>query len=129
MNVLLDTHIWIWWINQDQQLPSKAAQLIGMADNVAVSSISCWEVRMLHQRQRIELSISIDSWFEQALQLADINCLPINCTIADKSANLPQHHRDPADRLIIATALEYNYNLLSIDGKFRLYEELADLLV
>jgi len=129
MNLLLDTHIWIWWINQDAMLAPKAKQLIEAADSVAVSSISCWEVRLLHQRQRIEVSDLVEDWLVQALQFADIKCLPTNCSIADKSASLPQHHRDPADRLIIATALEYRHNLLSIDSKFNLYSELADLLI
>ena len=129
MNLLLDTHVWIWWINQDSMLPAKAGQLIEEAETVAVSSISCWEVRMLQQRQRIELSGSIEDWLEQALQPAGIHCLPISCEIADKSANLPQHHRDPADRFIIASAVEYRYNLLSVDSKFDLYSELAGLLV
>ena len=129
MNLLLDTHVWIWWINQDSALPAQAGQLIEEAETVAVSAISCWEVRMLQQRQRIELSGTVEAWLEQALQPAGISCLPISCTIADKSANLPQHHRDPADRLIIAAALEHRYSLLSVDSKFELYTELADLLV
>lgn len=129
MNVLLDTHAWIWWINQDSMLPAKAGQWIEKADNVAVSAISCWEVRMLRQRQRIELAGAVEDWLEQALQPAGIACLPVSCAIADKSANLPQHHRDPADRLIIATALEHRYSVLSLDSKFGLYVELAGLLV
>lgn len=55
MNLLLDTHTWIWWINQDKQLTTKHQAIIAEAKNVFISSVSCWELVMLHQRQRIEL--------------------------------------------------------------------------
>ncbi len=129
MNLLLDTHAWIWWINQESKLSAETARLIEEAEAVAVSSISCWEVRMLQQRRRIELADSVESWLEQALKPAGIECFPITCAIADKSANLPQHHRDPADRMIIATALEYCFHLVSIDEKFEMYSELEGLIV
>ncbi|SJM91556.1 PilT-like protein (fragment) [Crenothrix polyspora] len=105
MNLLLDTHIWLWWVNQDHQFSAKHVALIGGAKNVFVSSVSCWELVMLHQRQRIELPGHLEDWFRVALVDANIVCLPVTEAIAIKSASLNFHHRDPADRFIIATAL------------------------
>ena len=49
MNVLLDTHIWLWWVNQNEQLPIQHQAIIAEAENVYISSISCWELAMLQQ--------------------------------------------------------------------------------
>lgn len=129
MNLLLDTHIWLWWINKDSQLSAKHRALISKAENVYVSSISCWEVVMLHQRSRIELEGSLDNWFQLALAPADIVCLSVTEAVAVKSALLDYHHRDPADRFIIATALINDCQLMSFDEKFLFYPELKTLLI
>jgi PIN domain nuclease of toxin-antitoxin system len=127
MNLLLDTHVWLWWVNQNEQLSIQHQALISQAENVYVSSISCWEIAMLHQRERIELADPLKDWLQIALQ--DINCLPLTETIATQSALLAFHHRDPADRFIISTAVIHNYQLMSFDGKFNLYAELNDRLI
>ena len=74
---------------------------------------------MLHQRQRIELAEPIKDWLQIALQ--NLSCLPLTESIAVQSALLDLHHRDPADRFIIATAMIHNCQLMSFDGKFNLY--------
>jgi len=127
MNLLLDTHVWLWWINQNEQLSIKHQTLISQAENVYFSSISCWEIAMLHQRGRIELATPLKDWLQIALQA--INCLPLTEAIATKSALLAFHHRDPADRFIISTAMIHNCQLMSFDGKFNLYAELNDRLI
>jgi len=129
MNLLLDTHIWLWWINQDNQLSDKHKNQIAEAKNVFVSSVSCWELVMLHQRQRIDLSGDFEDWFSIALAGANIVCLPITAAIAIKSACLDFHHRDPADRFIIATSLVNDCHLMSFDDKFLLYPELEARLL
>lgn len=129
MNLLLDTHIWLWWIDEDNQLSPKHRAIISGAENVFVSAISCWEIVLLHQRQRIELSMSLDDWFRLALEKANIGCLPITEEVAIKSAGLDFHHRDPADRFIIATALVNDCQLMSFDEKFPLYSELETRLM
>jgi len=84
---------------------------------------------MLHQRQRIELIGKLDDWLHGALTGANIVCLAITETIAIKSARLALHHRDPADRFIIATSIVYDCFLRSFDEKFLLYPELANRLI
>lgn len=127
MNLLLDTHIWLWWINQDGELPFQHQDLIAQTPNVYVSAISCWEVAMLQQRQKIELAVPMQDWLSIALR--DIACLPLDETIAIQSAQLELHHRDPADRFIIATALAHDCQVMSFDGKFVLYPELNNRLI
>jgi PIN domain nuclease of toxin-antitoxin system len=128
--LLLDTHIWIRW---QHPLPSSMAlsdhliDLIETANTVAISAISCWELGQLVKRQRVEISLPLDEWVQVAVE--DIQVLPINREIALKAAQLPEHHRDPADRMIIATALIYDASLISLDSIFPNYAELKGLLV
>lgn len=127
MNLLLDTHIWLWWINQNEQLSIQHQAIIAEAENVYISSISCWELALLQQRQRIELNEPLQDWLHIALE--DIVCLPITETIAVQSALMDFHHRDPADRFIIATAVIHDCELMSFDGKFKFYSELNNRLI
>jgi PIN domain nuclease of toxin-antitoxin system len=101
--------------------------LIETANTVAISAISCWELGQLVKRQRVEISLPLDEWVQVAVE--DIQVLPIDREIALKAAQLPEHHRDPADRMIIATALIYDASLISLDSIFPNYAELKGLLV
>ena len=69
------------------------------------------------------------SWFEKALQGFGVMLLPITPQIAGMAVDLPEHHSDPQDRIIIATALAHEWQLMSADRKFPLYEELASCLL
>jgi PIN domain nuclease of toxin-antitoxin system len=128
--IILDTHIWLWWINQDtQKLGEHLHQWIDQEETVAVSAISCFEVAWLQCHKRISLHCELNHWFEYALNGSDIALLPISPKIASKAATLPEHHSDPQDRLIIATSIIYKARLASKDNKFRLYNELKDYLL
>lgn len=128
--IVLDTHIWLWWINRDQALlkPTWIPYLDGPAP-VGVSAISCFEVAWLAHHGRIELPIAEDDWFDKALEGSGITLLPITPRIARLAVQLPEHHRDPQDRLIIATALAHGATLISVDEKFPTYAELAGHLL
>ena len=63
------------------------------------------------------------------LYKAQVSCLPVDQQVAVLAANLPDHHRDPADRIIIATAITYGFQLISLDSQFRRYDELHGLLI
>jgi len=128
--ILLDTHIWIQWImNGDEGIPSGIARAIQDAEEVAVSAISCWEVILLSQRRRIDLPLEPTAWIAKALGPSGIACIPISCEIAHKAAQLPQYHKDPADRLIIATALIHEAGLASLDSQFPHYQEIVPRLL
>ena len=126
---LLDTHIWLWWMAQDKRLKPQWRQDIESADGVGVSAISLFEVAWLVHNKRIELGCELSWWFEQALGGSNIELVPIIPAIAERAVSLEAHHSDPQDRLIIATALIHNAQLLSADQKFVLYEALRGRLI
>ncbi len=128
--IVLDTHIWLWWVNRDiSSLGAVRKEFIEAADTAAVSAISCFEVAWLERHERIALPCDRVSWFEKALQGSGILLLPVTPRIAGMAVDLPEHHRDPQDRIIIATALAHTAQLMSADRKFQRYEELAILLL
>ncbi|WP_045221377.1 type II toxin-antitoxin system VapC family toxin [Desulfonatronum thioautotrophicum] len=128
--LILDTHIWIWWINQtSQRLPMEIVKLIGQAELVAISAISCFEVTWLCEHGRIHLEIPVQEWITQATEDANIISLPVSCAIAGLAAALPEHHKDPQDRIIIATSINHEARLVSADSKFSEYREIKETLV
>lgn len=127
--ILMDTHIWIRWLLPNDPLPQTLIDLIETADSLAVSSISCWEIVLLEKFHRIELPLSVNEWLEEALYGSDVTALPINERIAGMAGQLPYHHKDPADRFIIATSVINNIKLISFDNCFPMYTELNDLLI
>ena len=127
---LLDTHIWVRWVDATTNpLPSSLLETIETADRLAGSAVTCWEVAWLARRGRLTLSLSLEDWFDQALAGSDVTCLSIDRQIAVRAASLPEHHRDPADRLIIATAIERQARLVSLDGAFPAYFESSGALI
>lgn len=128
--IVLDTHIWLWWINGESRvIGENRRQLIQGEHEVAVSAISCFEVAWLNKHGRIELPCSPDVWFEKALGGSGIMLLSISPAIAAQAVALPEHHSDPQDRLIIATALRHEAKLMSDDRKFAQYAELNGRLI
>ena len=128
--LVLDTHIWVWWIEQNSRLPGWLAMRIAdPATPVAVSAISVYELSLGFERGRITLNRRLDDWIAQATVAAEIQILPVTTRVALWAGQLPRHHLDPLDRLIIATALAQPAQLASLDSRFPLYAELADVLV
>ncbi len=96
---------------------------------LVVSAISCYEITLAQQRGKLELPCAASQWFHDALEPAGITIFPLTPNIACRAVELSPVHRDPFDRLIIATALEYGAKLASVDGLFPQYSELADHLM
>jgi PIN domain nuclease of toxin-antitoxin system len=127
--ILLDTHIWIRWLLPSQPLPINLVEQIEQTKTVMVSAISCWEVVMLEKKQRIKLPLPVEQWLQEATIGSLVSVLPITCDISCLAGTLPEHHKDPADRIIIATALCHNLKLMSLDSIFPTYQELAEQLI
>ena len=128
--IVLDTHIWIWYINLEwERFPPAWLDAIETAEQVGISSVSCYEVALAEQRGRLLLPCQVDEWFTDALAPSGISLFPLTPQIASCAVNLSPIHRDPFDRIIIATAIEYQAYLASIDGYFRQYPELKNLLM
>jgi len=91
-----------------------------------VSAISCFEVTLLANRGKLELPLPMSEWLIEALANSGAESLPIACEIANTAVMLPEFHRDPADRIIIATASVYGAKLASMDSVFPNYRELQN---
>ena len=120
--LILDTHVWIWLFNSDENLKkSKAFTYIEKAveyNKLAISIISVWELAMLEAKGRISFTVDIFEWLDMALKAPGISLLQITPEIAVSSTRLPGNfHGDPADRLIVATARKYEAYLVTKDRK------------
>lgn len=118
--LVLDTHVWIWAAEgMAERLHAGAATAIEEAartSTLAVSAISVWELAMLVKRGRLTLATAVSSWVEASLRPPGVRIIPVGTALALDSVQLPDfdHHKDPADRLIIATARKYG-TLLTCD--------------
>lgn len=128
--IVLDTHIWFWWITQEhQRFPLEWLTLIENADQIVVSPVSCFEIALAHQRGKLNLPCATGDWLQQALTPSGVELLPLTSGIAARAVTLSPVHKDPFDRLIIATALEHQARLASVDGIFPHYKELDSCLL
>jgi PIN domain nuclease of toxin-antitoxin system len=123
--IVLDTHTWIWWLTAPEKLSAKARKLIernlGNA-NVRVSSISVWEIAMLVARGRLNFGIDFPTWMNTVITVPGVKFQPVDNIIAYQAVNLPgTFHADPADRMIVATALGLDATLISGDQKIQEY--------
>ena len=128
--ILLDTHIWIWWVHGDERLDAHLADRLGQDENMGlgVSVISCWEVAKLVEYRRLELPCPVPEWFEQALGYPGIRLVELTPKIAFESTRLPgDFHRDPADQIIVATARTHNIPLATVDAKILAYPHVKTL--
>jgi len=122
--ILLDTHVWIWWVHGDNRLSGKAKSFLKQSEEVGLglSIISCWEVAKLVELKRLELPASVEEWLEQALQYPGIRLLNLTPRIIVEATQLPgSFHRDPADQLIVATARVHGTSLATADRKILEY--------
>jgi len=120
---LLDTHAWIWWVEQDARLGAKA---IAVLDSLPADrrpflcDISLWEVATLVELGRLQLDVSLDEWLEAAAHPRSVRLVPISPRIAAEVARLPEtFHRDPADRLVVATSRAQRIPVLTHDDRIR----------
>jgi PIN domain nuclease of toxin-antitoxin system len=128
--ILLDTHIWVWWVDDNQQLADRQRHLIqdNVRSGLEVSAISCWEVAKLVQYGRLELACPLDEWMEQALAYPGVQLVELTPRIAIESTKLPgSFHRDPADQIIVATARVYDIPLLTADSRILQYPHVRTL--
>jgi len=122
--IVLDTHIWVWWVHGDAQLPRNHHAYLQAheAQGLGISMISCWEVAKLVELNRLKLSCSVGDWLDQALGYPGIRLLDLTPRIVVESTQLPgTFHRDPADQMIVATARVHNCPLMTGDAKILAY--------
>ncbi len=130
MNLLLDTHTLLWCTENHPALSDNALLLIDdPTNNIFVSMVSFYEVAIKLNIGKMRLGKTIEAFYSQTLA-AKIEVLPISPSYLATFANLPlfPNHKDPFDRLIIATALTDNLSIITADAKFSLYTELVTLV-
>ncbi|MEO5342866.1 MAG: PIN domain-containing protein [Gammaproteobacteria bacterium SHHR-1] len=128
--ILLDSHAWFWWINlEHERLSETMLKAITVSQRVGVSAVSCYELALAHKRGRLQLPMPANQWFNFALKGSGIDLLALSPVIAQRAVSLSAIHRDPFDRIIIATALEKGAKLISLDGLFSNYPELSHILL
>lgn len=128
--IVLDTHIWFWWVSgQHQRLSAGLLETLATAPRIGVSAVSCAEVALAWRKSRLELPMPLRDWFLEALGRSGVELLSLTPEIAARAVELSDRHRDPFDRIIIATALELGGQLASADGQFPAYPELAGRLL
>jgi len=122
--IVLDTHIWIWWVHGDEKLTRKYHEYIQEQESqgLGISAISCWEVAKLVEYARLTLPKTVDEWLDEALAYPGISFLELTPRICIESTRLPgDFHRDPADQIIVATARVYNCPIVTVDRKIQEY--------
>lgn len=127
--IVLDTHIWVWWVDGNQRLTKANEQWIQQhqSQGLGVSIISCWEVAKLVENNKLVLSCSVSEWLNDALAYPEVQLLDLTLPIVVESTQLVGFHRDPADQIIVATARIYNCPLLTIDDKILNYPNVQTL--
>lgn len=117
--ILLDTHVLVWLAEASPRLGGKARKAIDAAyreSEVMVSAISFWEVATLARKGRIRLDMELQTWRKDFIEQGVIE-IPVTGEIGTKAAGLDPFHGDPADRLIVATALQHALTLVTADER------------
>ncbi|HNA80655.1 MAG TPA: type II toxin-antitoxin system VapC family toxin [Turneriella sp.] len=131
MSVLLDTHAWLWWLSSPELLPKKAARTIRESMEsykVLISSLSAWEIAMLCTRGRLELATDYREFIHQTEKLPFVQFITPNNEILIGSVNLPAYEgKDPADRIIVATANHMGATLVTKDEHMLAYRHVRTI--
>jgi PIN domain nuclease of toxin-antitoxin system len=117
VRLLLDTHVFLWWNEDDQRLRQEVKDTIVLAEGNVISAASAWEVAIKTALGKMQLQIP----FEDAVEINSFQKLPVEFRHAAATAALPPHHGDPFDRLLIAQALTEGLTLVTHDRVFARY--------
>jgi PIN domain nuclease of toxin-antitoxin system len=118
--IVIDTHIWIWWVHDHHDLKPwmRRALIEHESDGIGISAISCWEIARLNAGQKIDLHAAIEEWFDVGLNYPGVVLLDLTPPICIEANRLDGFaNKDPADRMIVATARVHACDLLTADSK------------
>jgi PIN domain nuclease of toxin-antitoxin system len=123
LSVLLDTHVWVWWLTPRSPLSRRERDTLdslAARRELGLSAISLWEAQMLHAKGRLDVPLAFADWLEQAADERVIAVLPLDTAVVLALDSLPRSfHGDPADRLIVATARSRRMPLATHDAAIR----------
>lgn len=119
MNLLLDTHILLWWLDDNPLLTDKARDAISDTDNlIVISAASIWEIRIKQALGKLEITPD----FYDVIKGQGFETLSITTDHAFAVGDLPAHHRDPFDRIMIAQAKQESLMIVTHDAVFKKYQ-------
>ena len=123
MNLLLDSHTFVWTHEEPRKLSAKAAaEIKNPANDLFLSAASVWELQIKIQIGKFKFNDTLENVIAEQQLINGIQILPVNLTHVLYLKNLPLHHRDPFDRLLISQAIVENMTLVSADPKFSAYQ-------
>ena len=130
--IVIDTHILVWFVSGDGQLSAAAKDAIEKTINddseVIISSISAWEIAMLIEKGRLVLSMDVESWISEVTEIDGFRFVSVDNEIGIKATKLPgEFHKDPADRIIVATARKLAVPLVTADEKIIKYDHVKTI--
>ena len=119
--IVLDTHAWLWWRElEGTGLPAATRRSIDSAERIGIAAISCFEVAVLARRGRVRLNYGVIEWIERSLALPRVEMIPLTPAIATRAGSLgDEFPGDPADRMIVASALAFDAALVSKDERIK----------
>ncbi|MDR9415980.1 MAG: type II toxin-antitoxin system VapC family toxin [Gracilimonas sp.] len=119
--ILLDTHIWLWWLSGDNLISSDERQALdqyALRNELCISSITIWEVEILDRKGKLSFSPNFELWMQKILNIDSFKILPIQTDVIMAQRSLPEDfHGDPADRLIAATSIKTGNPLATKDQR------------
>ena len=130
--ILLDTHVWVWWVHGNPRLPEDQRKMLDSRVNegVGVSIISCWEVAKLVEHRRLSFPQDVADWLGIALAYPGVRLVQLTPAISVESTRLPQpFHKDPADQIIVATARVHDCPLVTADEKILKYSHVRTVAI
>jgi PIN domain nuclease of toxin-antitoxin system len=125
MRVLLDTHVFLWVVSDSPRLNAKTRQMIDSAVSIHVSSATIWEVAI---KARLGKIGAIPEELLDEIEKCGFQELPVSGKHAVAVANLPLHHADPFDRILVAQAVREQMRLLTSDSLLRIYSDLVECI-
>lgn len=123
MRLLLDTHTFLWWVGGDKHLSDKVIEHIGDVKNEIFFSVaSSWEIGIKYELKKLSLPMTPEVFIPEHLELCQFSVLPINLCHTLIIRELPWHHKDPFDRMLVAQAKAENMALITADETLKQYD-------
>jgi PIN domain nuclease of toxin-antitoxin system len=123
VTVLLDTHVWLWWLLGSERIAKKERQALDRLASrgaLSIAAVSLWEAQMLHEKSRLSLDRPFDIWLREAAAADVVQVMPLDIEVVIELDNLSRSfHGDPADRLIVSTSRAHKFPLATHDAAIR----------
>lgn len=122
MRLLLDTHVFLWYITNDARLSPDAANAVTEgANDVYLSVVSVWEILVKYQLRKLNLPAPVDEYLQRRQEQHGILSLALESAAASKLLELPTHHRDPFDRMLVCQAIHHDLTIVTSDQQIVRY--------